>query len=186
MSTRLKFILPVLALTFACTQQMPISPTGAVAGGGSQSQGGGSSPLAASVQFGQTDVGSPFAPGSGHDHSFNAKDNLVPRTVVIDVGGTVTYSTFGVHQVAIYKPGTQPSDINTSLVTGAGRGCPPVPLINDPNNRVAVLGAQPCAGGPTTPSYTFTQPGKYLVICDFSLHFIDAKMYGWVEVRARD
>ena len=186
MNTKMKFVLPRHFLTLACTEQMPAGPSGAAAGGGSQSQGGGSSPLAASVQFGQPNVGSNFPPAAAHDHSFNAKDNLVPRTVVIDVGGTVTYQTFGVHQVAIYKPGTEPTDINTSLVTGGGRGCPPLPLINDPTNRLAVLGAQPCGGGPTSPSYTFTQAGRYLVICSFSPHFIDAKMYGWVEVRARD
>ena len=102
MNTKMKFVLPVLLLTLACTQQMPAGPSSAAAGGGSEAKGGNSSPLAASVQFGQPNVGSPFPPGEAHDHSFNAKDNLVPRTVVIDVGGTVTYQTFGVHQVAIY------------------------------------------------------------------------------------
>jgi hypothetical protein len=62
---------------------------------------------------------------------------------------------------------------------------PPIPLINDPTNRVAVLGGQPCGGGPTAPFHTFTEPGKYLVICTFSIHF-EAKMYGWVEVKAKD
>ena len=165
MNTKMKFVLPVLFLTLACTEQMPAGPSGAAAGGGSESKGGGPSPLAASVQFGQPNVGSAFPPAEAHDHSFNAKDNLVPRTVVIDVGGTVTYQTFGVHQVAIYKPGTEPSDIDTTMVTNPGGGCPPIPLINDPNNRLAVLGAQPCGGRTTAPSYTFTKPGKYLVIC---------------------
>jgi len=182
----MKFALPLVCVTLACTQQMPTGPSGASAGGGTQAQGGGSTPLAATVQFGQTDTGSPFPPSlTPHDHSFNAKDNLLPRTVVIDVNGTVTYNTFGVHQVAIYKPGVRPEDINTNLLGAPGAGCPPVPLINDPTNRLAVLGAQPCGGGPTSPSYTFTQPGKYLVICTFSIHFIEAKMYGWVEVRER-
>jgi plastocyanin len=34
------------------------------------------------------------------------------------------------------------------------------------------------------PSYTFTEPGRYLVICTFFPHF-NVGMYGWVVVRAR-
>jgi plastocyanin len=102
---------------------------------------------------------------------------------VVAVGGTVTFHTFGVHQVAIYAPETEPDDIDTSLVAAPLPGCPPVPLINDPLNRVAVLGAQPCAGGPATVSYTFQAPGRYLIICTFLPHFRDFDMYGWVIVQ---
>jgi plastocyanin len=104
---------------------------------------------------------------------------------VIDQGGTVTFHTFGVHQIAIYDDGTEDEDINTSLTLPPPPSCPPVPLIDDPNNRLAVLGAQECAGGPTTLTYTFKEPGRYLVICDFLLHFTEADMYGYVVVRPR-
>jgi len=140
-------------------------------------------PLSATVEFGQANVGSPFPPPSGHDQSSNAKDNLVPRTVVISQGGTVTFDTFGVHQVAIYGPGTEPEDIDATIVAAPLPGCPSIPLINDPLNRVALLGAQPCAGGPTTVSYTFNEPGRYLIICVFGPHFTDFDMYGWVIVK---
>jgi plastocyanin len=107
----------------------------------------------------------------------------VPRTVVIAQGGTVTFETFGVHQVAIYDVGTEPEDIDTSILAAPVPGCPPVPLINDPLNRVAILGAQPCAGGPIAVSYTFHDPGRYLIICTFLPHFADFDMYGWVIVK---
>jgi plastocyanin len=137
--------------------------------------------MTATVQFGQPNVGSNFGPTSGHDQSAHAKDNLVPREVVIAVGGTVTFNTFGPHQVAIYDDGTRPEDINTAIVAPMPPGCPPGPLlINDPNNRVALY-AQPC-GGPRVVTHTFTERGRYLVICAFLPHF-EIGMYGWVEVR---
>jgi plastocyanin len=140
-------------------------------------------PLTAGIQFGRADVGSGYPPPSGHDASFHAGDKLFPQTVVIGVGGTVTFTTFGVHEIALYEAGTSPDDINTSLVDFAPPPCPPVPYINDPNHRIAVLGDAPCEGGPTVLHYTFTQRGKYLVICNFLPHFVDAKMYGWVDVK---
>ena len=83
------------------------------------------------MQFGQANVGSDFPPTSGHDHSANAVDNIVPRTVVIAVNGTVTFNVPpGVHQINIYKPGTQPEDVDismgnlTTLAAHAGCGAP--------------------------------------------------------------
>lgn len=173
----------VLALSVACVQQgstptSPIAPT-------DSSSALGPSPLSATMQFGQTNVGSPFPPPQGHDRSSHAIDNLVPRTVVIGAGGTVTFNVpaGSVHQVAIYDDGTKPQDIDTTDTTAGGAGCPPVPLIDDDTNRIAVLGAQPCAGGPTSPSHTFDDPGRYLVICTFVIHFVEFQMYGWVEVK---
>ena len=140
-------------------------------------------PNSATVQFGQGNVGSPFPAPSGHDSSTHAKDSMVPRTVVISQWGTVTFNTFGVHQVAIYKPGTKPGDINVSVTTSGGVGCPPVPLIDDGDDRLAVLSDQPCASGSTAPSFMFDEPGRYLVICTFKPHFADNDMFGWVIVR---
>ena len=113
-------LLLLLGLVVAsCSQYASNSPTPLATGGSLSSvsgQGGGASPLAAVMQFGQADVGSPFPPVPGHDQSAHAKDNIVPRTVVIAVNGTVTFNVPpGVHQINIYKPGTQPEDVDTSM-----------------------------------------------------------------------
>jgi plastocyanin len=190
----------VIAMAAACTEQgsSPLNTTGPsqVAGTGTETPSARSvGPVAtaatrstATVQFGQPNVGSPFPPTSGHDQSAHAVDNMVPRTVVIDKGGTVTFNTFGVHQVAIYAPGTEPGDIDTTDLVLTPAGCPkpgPPPgaplLIDDETNRIANY-PQACVPGPRTVTHTFDEPGRYLVICSFLPHF-QVQMYGWVIVR---
>lgn len=181
---------PLLAvLAVGCSEYAPIGPTRMDSASTARSltqvssQGSGSSLLAVTIQFGQSDVGSPFPASADHDASAHAKDNLVPRTVAIDKGGTVTFNVpAGVHQIAIYAPGTQPEDINTAVLIPL---CPgPTPrLINDPTNRVALI-THAC-GSAWQARYTFNTPGRYLVICAFLPHF-EVGMYGWVEVRDRD
>jgi len=131
----------------------------------------------ATVQFGNDDAGSPFPPPSGHDASFNAKDNVIPRTAVISAGGMVTWNVPGIHQVAVYRPGITPGDIvpTGNLETN--------PFVDDPNGRLA-LQANPF-GPPRPPTFehTFSAPGKYLIICNFLPHFVFAKMYGWIDVK---
>ncbi len=102
---------------------------------------------------------------------------------MIAEGGTVTFNVpAGVHQIAIYAPGTRPENINTAALTPL---CPgPAPrLINDPVNRVALI-THAC-GSAWQAQYTFNTPGRYLVICAFLPHF-QVGMYGWVEVRDRN
>jgi plastocyanin len=142
--------------------------------------------LSASIDFGRDDLGSPFPPPSGHDQSGHSRDSLFPGEVVIDKGGTVTFvmGASGVHEAAIYAPGTSPKDINAGLLAPAAAGCPPVPTINDPNHRIAIVSDQVCEGGSPAPHWTFNQPGRYLVICTFLPHF-QGGMYGWVTVRDR-
>ncbi|MCI0436096.1 MAG: hypothetical protein L0271_21010 [Gemmatimonadetes bacterium] len=167
--------LPFVALTgFACSEQPIASPTSpsleAPSGDGSAAIAGhalhtGNTTLSATIQFGQPDVGSPFPPSAEHDESSHAIDNLVPRTVVIDRGGTVTFEVAaGVHQIAIYEPGVEPNDINTSALIAL---CPgPTPrLINDADHRVALI-THAC-GSAWQAQYTFNTPGRYLVICAF-------------------
>ena len=190
---RFKLVLASAVLVAACSQQPahPTSPdrTAAVvdtggaltASGAARVSPAAKTPLSATVQFGQPNVGSDYPPEPPHDSSAHAKDNLVPRTVVIDSGGTVTFSTFGVHQIAIYSPGTEPGDIDTSITTAPPPFCPPIPLIADPDNLVATY-THACNSGPVNLSHTFTAPGKYLVICSFTPHF-EVGMYGWVIVR---
>ena len=183
----------VIALTAACMEQgsMPSNTTApSVVTGGTASPSNrtlGSVATAASrstatVQFGQPNVGSDYPPAPPHDQSAHAKDNLVPRTVVIDKGGTVTFNTFGVHQVAIYAPGTEPGDIDTSELVQMPANCPAFAplLIDDDTNRVGFY-THSC-GAPWTATHTFSEPGRYLVICAFLPHF-EVQMYGWVIVR---
>jgi plastocyanin len=184
----LGFVLAGAFLAATCAGENSLPPAPSAPTGSTSAQGGGSSPDSATILFGRDDIGSPFPPPSGHDQSGHARDNLVPRNVVVDLGGTVTFKMgfSGVHAIAVYKPGTEPGDIRTTapFLTSGGRGCPPVPLINDPLNREAVVGSQACAGGSSTLTYTFKTPGRYLVICTFLPHF-NVGMYGWVTVRDR-
>lgn len=139
-------------------------------------------PSSAVMQFGNQGTGSPFPPQLGHDESIHAADKLVPRTVTLAAGGTVTFLLGNaVHAVGIYAAGTQPEDIDTSNIEFPA-GCPPAPYLNDPTNRLASF-APICAGGSAANQFVFTQPGRYLVVCRFGPHLLDADMFGWVIVR---
>ena len=181
MKIRFSALMLVLVVAVACAQpgSSPAGPTG-----GTLSAVGQNTPLEATVRFGNDSVGSPFPPPSGHDQSPHAKDNLIPRTVVIDQGGTVTFQMGGgVHAVGIYKDGTRIDQVVRAAAPKAG--CPAVYVTGatDPN-LLTMLGEPICAGGDPAVSYTFENPGRYLVICTFVPH-LNVGMYGWVEVRAR-
>jgi hypothetical protein len=130
----------------------------------------------ADVRFGNPETGSPFPPPD-HDRSFNAKDNIIPRTAVISADGSVTYTLEGgPHQVAVYEAGTAPEDI---MLLGPG------PWVNDPNGRLALSppNFEPATSTWTTPAGTFSAPGRYLVLCNFLPHFAFANQYSWVIVK---
>jgi plastocyanin len=175
----------LLVLAIACSEgpaQPSLAGTAAASAVRASSEDDQGLRLAATIQFGQVDVGSPFPPSADHDESAHAKDNLVPGTVVIDRGGTVTFDVpAGAHQIAIYAPGTQPEDIDTSNLVRLCPGTAPR-LINDATNRVALI-THAC-GTAWQAEYTFDTPGTYLVICAFLPHF-EVGMYGWVVVRDR-
>jgi plastocyanin len=132
----------------------------------------------ATVRFGNDDVGSPSPPITDHDQSGNGKFNLIPRTVTIAQGGSVTYDIFvrfGVHQPMVYDVGTTPDDIDGGF-----------PFINDTEGLLAT--GPPVSGSPgtrtwTTPPGTFDEPGRYLILCNFAPHFAEFGMYGWVNVK---
>lgn len=140
--------------------------------------------LSATVRFGHPEAGSPFPPAIEHDQSIHAIDNLIPRTVVIDKGGTVTFEAVALHQIAIYAPGKDPGDVNVQSL--AAIPCPGTlpPRINDPIGRIPINGSNPTGCGPRTYTHTFANPGRYLVICEVLPHF-GVGMYGWVIVRDR-
>jgi hypothetical protein len=136
----------------------------------------------ASVQFGSPDVGSPFVVGPPpivlHDASANAQFNLVPRTAVIADEGTVTFTIGGPtatvpHQVAVCALGMTPDDVNVSA-NGT-------PLINDP--RCPVAGPKPLPLLSAQVPVNFSEPGRYLVLCNIRGHFASFNMYGWADVK---
>jgi plastocyanin len=126
-------------------------------------------PDSATMDFGNPDHGSGCNFPCEDDASFHSVDQIVPGSVSISVGGTVTFDVEGFHQVAIYGPGVTPQDIEPDPAT--------FPFVNDPDGRIFLGGLTADA------SYTFTEPGKYLVICNLTPHFEGAQMWGWIQVQ---
>jgi plastocyanin len=84
--------------------------------------------------------------------------------------------------VAIYDAGTTPEDIDLSQTANVPGPFPPGFLIVDTTDRIAFQGTDDLFTTRTY-SYTFTAPGRYLVICAITPHFASTDMYGWVTVR---
>jgi hypothetical protein len=135
------------------------------------------------ARYGNPDAGTQdrFPPPEfDHDSSFKAFDKINPRTVVISAGGSVDFEVFGFHQVAVYEPGVTPEDIDVPPF-----GPPADPtfaniFINDAVDRQFIA---PPTMSATSPPGTFATPGRYLMICNVTPHFLFAKMYGWIEVK---
>jgi hypothetical protein len=93
-----------------------------------------------------------------------------------------------VHQVAVYRPGTEPSDIRIDQTTLEDVNLGPFTIpdfrINDPRNRIVLGPPQRLFDQQwTTPAGTFANPGRYLVICTTVPHFVVSKMWAWVTVK---
>jgi plastocyanin len=164
---RILALLLVTPLLANCSDSpMPVAPGGTVLMNEESALQGPSS--SAVMVFGNPDAGTPYPPQT-HDQSLHGKDRVIPGTVVIEAGGTVTFEvTTRAHRVAVYDQGVRPEDITVG----------PGPLVLDPTNRLAFQST------PTpTFSYTFTKPGRYLVICAATRHFVVANMWGWVIVK---
>ena len=117
-------------------------------------------PDSATMVFGRPDLG-----------DGQARNKIEPGAVAISAGGTVTFVMDGFHQVAIYEPGIKPTDI----VPGEGR-------VASPGDEGVIFIGDPAARGVSEDVYTFDEPGKYLVICNVTGHFVNAQMWGWVIV----
>jgi len=180
-------LIPPTALVFALSMaacDQPVDPTPVRTMGASLAAA--AAPI---VRFGLNELGSPFPPQDGHDHSSTAADMLVPQTVVIARGGSVTFQIDEVHQAAVYRPDILPGDIRVDDTTledvdlGFGIILPRF-RINDANGRLALAPPQALVDHTwTTPPGTFDAPGRYLVICTSAPHFVLNRMYGWVIVR---
>ena len=146
--------------------------------------------VGANMRFGRPDMNAfaHMSPGAmAHTQAGHAVDRVYPGTVVIDRGQTVAFESFPVHQIAVYAPGTQPTDIRLDAEHLADAETPwgtfPDVLIDDPANRLALSPISFERLTWTPDAATFRQPGRYLVICTLVFHFVPTQMYGWVEVR---
>lgn len=182
------------ALAAACGDRAPTAPTAlrATAAPAATAGAPAAAPAAvgATMRFGREgmtgfDHMSPKA--FPHTRAGHTMDKVYPGTVVIRRGETVAFESFPIHQIAVYAPGTRPEAIRLDPDHLADAETPfgtfPDVLIDDPANRLAVspisfrtLTWTPAAG-------TFARPGRYLVICTLIFHFVETRMYGWVEVR---
>jgi hypothetical protein len=142
-------------------------------------------PDAATVSFGQwrTDfdppldrVTTPVPPmGVGNNHE------LLPKRVTIKEGGAVNFIISGLHTPIIYDH-RKPGEISVmSPLPGAAGG-----IINDDNNRI-YRGLDPNTVPPVpnrdrVEVVHFPNPGTYLVICGVVNHFVNDRMFGFVEV----
>lgn len=178
--TRIVSALALLAATAACESSVaPGEVDGSRAAPLAAAQGG--PPASAVMEFGR-DVGADRPPTHP---SFHAKDKVRPRTVVIRAGGTVHFDVAPAHQVGVYDSGTEPADIEVSPATLEPSPGPlfiPDFVIDDPDRRIG-LGPELSFFAGYQWSFTFDEPGRYLVICTVTPHFVEAKMYGFVEVK---
>lgn len=134
----------------------------------------------ATVSFGawmmplDRNLNQPPSPAANHHE-------LIPQVATIKAGGTVNFIIAGLHQVVVYDDGTQPSEIDTRLLTPVSPPFPP--LINDPDRRL-YRGPDPRLLFPNLDRVEvvhFANPGTYLVICGVLPHF-NQGMYGFVKV----
>jgi len=87
----------------------------------------------ATVGFGQWQTDPPLDRFTNPNDRTRNEHVLIPREVKIKAGGAVNFIISGFHEPTIYDDGTQPGDINTSLLEP---GSVPPGLIADPNRRI--------------------------------------------------
>lgn len=149
-------------------------------------------PLAnATVSFGQWQSSPAFDRFPANNDRTRNGHQLIPNEATIKAGGTVNFIIGGFHQVLVYAPGTEPTDINTTLVTSVTNP-PGPPLIDDPTNRVyrgldpstlpLLRAPVPAALQDRVEVVHFANPGRYLVMCGVQPHFVNDRMFGWVKV----
>ena len=134
----------------------------------------------ATLSFGQWKTDPPFDRFTVPNDRTRNNHQLIPQEVKIKAGGAVNFIISGFHEPVIYDAGTQPGDINTALQLPIPPV--PVPLIDDPSNRI-FRGVDPrTVSQDRVESVTFDKPGTYLVICSVFPHFVNDRMFGFVKV----
>jgi hypothetical protein len=120
------------------------------------------------------------AGGASNNHE------LIPNIVKIKAGGAVNFIISGLHIPAIYGDGTEPEEIDRTLLSTTS---PAGGVINDTTNRIyrglnASLVPLP---RDRVEVVQFSNPGTYLVICALRNHFFNQttqqfEMFGYVTV----
>jgi plastocyanin len=115
---------------------------------------------------------------------FSNHHELTPTIAKIKAGGTVNFIIGGLHVVTVYDDGTQPEDIDTTILVPDRPPMTP-PIIDDAENRI-YRGLDPFvlpvrAQQDRVEVVQFDEPGMYLVICAVLPHFEEG-MYGFVRV----
>jgi hypothetical protein len=108
---------------------------------------------------------------------------MTPNEPTIKAGGSVSFIISGLHNLQVYDAGTEPADVNISLIIPMTGPAPltGLPVIDDPNGRL-YRGPDPSLLPlDRVEVVNFASPGRYLVICGFLFHFNDL-MYGYVNV----
>lgn len=136
----------------------------------------------ATVSFGMWMSAAPLDRFPNASPTRTANDHaLVPNVVTIKAGGSVNFIISGLHNIIVYDDGTEPEDINMTLVQNTTGTPNDVPIINDPVNRI-YRGLDPTLqASDRVEVVEFLEPGTYLVICGVRPHFA-AGMYGYVRV----
>jgi hypothetical protein len=147
-------------------------------------QAGFAGPLAnATINFGQWKTSPPLnrypnlaLPPAANNH------HLLPSTVWIREGGSVTFLISGLHQILVYGPDVQAGDVAPAPLVATTGNPAGVPLVDNPLNRI-YRGPDPSVFGTLDriESVHFPNRGKYLVICGVLPHFTEG-MFGYVRV----
>ncbi len=179
-----RFVIFVIALFGACA----IARTGYSASADDGQRAGRRADKTVSFGLWETDppldrfFGNPAAGAGNHPE-------VIPSIATVNISppdvndGGVNFIISGNHVVAIYDDGTQPGEINTTLlvpdITTAGG------VIDDPTKRIDRGSNQTAATGARdrVEVVRFSKPGTYLVICALRNHFVNDQMYGYVVVK---
>jgi plastocyanin len=146
--------------------------------------------------------------GNGLNTAGAANHKILPGTIKARVGDVVDFGVSGFHFIRVYKPGVSDAQIRNNLIA-AGCIIPPngaqpttcPPRVPDDAANTFFVGIDPVTGLSTPPPraggppgatqsaaanrderVSFSTPGKYLVICAITGHFIDG-MYAYVVVK---
>lgn len=160
---------------------------GGVVSAASDEQGHGHSPLdgplaSATVSFGSWKTDLPLDRFPSNSPRRANAHTVLPYTVTIKAGGSVSFLISGTHQILVYADGTTLDSINGALIVEATPGPPPFPgFVNDPQNRI-YRGLDPrLLPQDRVESVTFHNKGVHLVVCGLVPHFNEG-MAGFVKV----